>query len=270
MFDRIWRLAQLVKGKSKGASEQDIQPVSLRDSLREPDPESAPCAAMPGTMRPPHPAGPPPRPPPPGPPPTPPPKSPPAPAFAAPAVAAPLAPGRKGGPCQGDSGDKRDERTREETHETGGPKGDSAKCGLGKGKGASLPAPRNPPKTPQEAIRPKAKNMPGPDGTGKGSSGSSPESPGVPSGSWVQCWMWLPAAGGSGIAPYLPADVASGAAPAADWGKGHGKSWDREDAGGVFRLHCFFLDIFCGHMFKHVKNKLSNLEICQAPNFKIE
>jgi len=253
MFDQLWRLAQILKGKSKGAAEHEIEPMPLRYSLREPEPEEA-VAFSP---RPPLPSGPPPPPLPPGPPPVP----------------APLPAGAKGGPRKGDKG-KGDEAGREEQCEKGGPKGDhgnlddSTKGGPGKGKGGVLPV--NPPKTPAEASRPKAKNMPPAAGMGKGVAGPSPR---MPSGSWVQCWMWLPATGGSAIAPYLPADVASGCPPGADWGKGMGKSEEPDQATAVSWLH--FFGFFGRHVFKHVQtnypilkfarckiSRMSNLIIC--------
>ena len=213
MFDRIWQLAQILKGKSKGASEREIAPMPLRHSLRDTQPEPEAVASRP-----------PPPPLPPGPPPGPPPGH---------GGAEPLPPGPRVEAKKGDKG-KGDEAVRGMESEKGCPKGgddsgskggdDSAKAGSGKGKGAGLPAPKNlpktPPKTPAEASRPKAKNMPPAAGAGKGLAGPSPRKS---SGSWVQCWMWMPTTSGSGIAPYLPADVASGVAPDADWGKGPGK-----------------------------------------------
>jgi hypothetical protein len=66
--------------------------------------------------------------------------------------------------------------------------------------------------------------------------------------------MWLPATGGSAIAPYLPADVASGCPPGADWGKGMGKSEEPDQATAVSWLHFFgfFLVDMCSNMFKQI------------------
>ena len=84
---------------------------------------------------------------------------------------------------------------------------------MGKDSPRPLPTP-----TPVQALAPKAKAMPG-SGTASSTGAGSSEG----SGRWVQCWIWMPSAQGTGLAPYMPADVASGAPPGSAWGKGDGK-----------------------------------------------
>ena len=114
----------------------------------------------------------------------------------------------------------------------------------GKGMGGKQPAhPAHPPShmvSPGCASRPKAKMMPV-------ATPTTPVTPvaggSEPSGQWVQCWMWLPGPCDSPVAPYVPAQVASGEPPTAEFGKGKGKG--SEGDGSVAQLHSVFAFCCC-------------------------